>query len=59
MSFFKIIKFAWIIRRTVKAQRRSRKEIKTESRDDLFTDTLSFMVQKKGDRLNTDEGGKG
>lgn len=45
MPFLKIIKFGWIIRRVLKAQRRSRKQINTELRDDLFTDTLSFMAQ--------------
>lgn len=41
----KTLKFLWLIRKAVKAQRRSRKQIKTESHDDLFTDTLSFMTQ--------------
>lgn len=36
-----------MIRITVKAQRRSRKQINTELRDDLFTDTLSFISQHK------------
>lgn len=34
-----------MMRRVVKTQRRSRKQITTESFDDMFTDTLSFMTQ--------------
>lgn len=33
------------MRRVIKAQRRSRKQIKTESRNDLFNETLEFMAQ--------------
>ena len=33
------------MRRVVKAQRRSRKQIKSESRDDLFNETLEFIIQ--------------
>lgn len=33
------------MRRVYKAQRRSRKQITTESRDDLFNETLAFMAQ--------------
>lgn len=34
-----------MMRRVVKAQRRSRKQIKYESRDDLFNETLELMTQ--------------
>lgn len=34
-----------MMRRVVKAQRRSRKQIKYESRSDLFNETLEFMTQ--------------
>lgn len=44
-NFFKIIKLWWILRLVVKAQRRSRKQIKTESLDNLFSETLEFMAQ--------------
>lgn len=35
----------WMMRRVVKAQCRSRRQIKNESRDDIFQDTLKFMTQ--------------
>lgn len=44
-SLLKIIKFGWMMRRVVKAQRRSQKTIKIESRNDLFNETLVFMAQ--------------
>ena len=34
-----------MLRRVYKTQRRSRKVIKTESRDDLFNETLEFMLE--------------
>lgn len=45
MKILEIIKFAWMMRRIYKVQRRSRKQIKTESRDDIFNETLAFMAQ--------------
>jgi hypothetical protein len=45
MHFLKLIKFGWMMRRLIQAQRRSRKQIKTEARDDLFNETLEFMAQ--------------
>lgn len=43
--FFRILKFGFTLRRAIKAQRRSCKKIKTESRDDLLNETLKFISQ--------------
>lgn len=45
-----------MIRRVIKAQRRSRKQITTEFRNDLFNETLEFMaehqIKNTGQALN-------
>lgn len=42
-------RFESLLKRLSKAQQKSRKEIKTEFRDDLFNETLEFMLQHQID----------
>ncbi len=45
LKIFLKIKYSWMMRKVINAQRRSRRQITTEDRNDLFQDTLKFMVQ--------------
>lgn len=45
MNILNIIKYFFWVRRVLKAQRRSRKQVINKSRDDLFNETLQFMSQ--------------
>lgn len=47
VRFFKKIRFKWLSKRIKKAQQQSRRQIVTESRDDLFNEALEFMAQHK------------
>lgn len=41
-------RFENLLKHLAITQQESRKEVENESRDDLFADTLNFMVQKYG-----------